>query len=190
MITPFDPCPPDAEWRLVTLNDHYEISEYGHLRRAVGGSNSKKGKLIKPNTATNGYIKYGLWRDNKTKHCHAHRLVALAFIPNPDGLPQVAHWDGVPRNCHVSNLRWATEKENSADRVRHGRQVRGDRHPWRINPELIIRGERHKLSKLTEDDVRAIRASNESKRVLARRYDVDRALIGRVRQRKVWTHVE
>src|SRR3990167_9767769 len=83
MVTPFDPCPPEAEWRLVQFNDHYEVSEYGHLRRAVGGSNSKKGKLIKPHTQKNGYLKYGIWRDNKARHFNAHRLVALAFLPNP-----------------------------------------------------------------------------------------------------------
>ena len=55
MITPFDPCPLDATWRAVASNDYYEVSEHGHLRRAVGGSNSKKGKIIKPHRKKNGY---------------------------------------------------------------------------------------------------------------------------------------
>lgn len=65
-----------------------------------------------------------------------HRLVAETFIPNPEGKPQVAHWDGVKTHCAASNLRWATRQENHGDRWRHN--------DWG--------------TKLTKDDVAEIRS--------------------------------
>lgn len=53
-----------------------------------------------------------LWKDGKRKAVRVHRLVAQAFIPNPDGKPQVNHIDGNPGNNAVANLEWATNSEN------------------------------------------------------------------------------
>lgn len=56
-----------------------------------------------------GYSKVGLW-DGKTKTRLVHRLVAEAFIPNPDNLPQVHHKDGNKQNNSVDNLEWVSNK--------------------------------------------------------------------------------
>lgn len=185
MITPFDPCPPEAEWRICPRNDHYEVSEYGHLRRAVGGSNSKKGKLIKPRRNDRGYVTYGLNRDGRRKDTHAHRLVGEAFLANARGLPYVLHNDGNPVNCHRANLRWGTAKENTADAKRHGtfvaNFVKGQRPPlW---------GAAHPASKLTEDQAALVLASPLSARALARQLGVDKAVIQRIRQGTAWKHL-
>ena len=57
-----------------------------------------------------------------------HRLVAKAFIPNPENKPHVAHNDGNPANNRVTNLRWATVEENMADTAIHGTRVQGEAH--------------------------------------------------------------
>ena len=59
-----------------------------------------------------GYPIVKLKTSKVTKTCKVHRLVALAFIPNPDNLPQVDHIDGVKTNNKVGNLRWVTNKQN------------------------------------------------------------------------------
>ena len=61
----------------------------------------------------NGYIKVSLWKNNKQKTYFMHRLVAEAFIPNPDNLPQVNHKDENKTNNCVSNLEWCTHKYNN-----------------------------------------------------------------------------
>lgn len=61
----------------------------------------------------NCYLQVTLSKKNKTEKKLIHRLVAEAFIPNPDNKPQVNHIDGNKANNHIDNLEWSTESENS-----------------------------------------------------------------------------
>ena len=61
-----------------------------------------------------------LWKDNSRKTCMIHRLVAQAFIPNPEGKPEINHKDGDRNNNHVDNLEWCTSSENSYHAYRTG----------------------------------------------------------------------
>ena len=65
------------------------------------------------NLLKNGYIQVHLHNKVKRAECYIHRLVAMAFIPNPEGKSEVDHIDTNPRNNCVDNLRWATSQENS-----------------------------------------------------------------------------
>ena len=69
-------------------------------------------RILKEKTTRLGYKEVSLSRNGTTKRFSVHRLVALSFIPNPLGLPQIDHIDGVKSNNKVSNLRWCTAKEN------------------------------------------------------------------------------
>jgi len=59
-----------------------------------------------------GYEEIHMSKDGKNKHCRIHRLVAEAFIPNPDNLPEVNHIDGVKLNNCVENLEWTSRSAN------------------------------------------------------------------------------
>jgi len=68
-------------------------------------------KLLRPSKDTAGYLIVNLSAGEK-KSFHVHRLIALAFIPNPEDLPQVNHKDLDKANCRVDNLEWTTVSGN------------------------------------------------------------------------------
>lgn len=80
---------------------------------SIDGVVTKKGgKVVKP-FDHKGYLRVNLRKDGEVKKFRVHRLVAEAYIPNPDVLPQVDHIDENKSNNHASNLRWCANKDNS-----------------------------------------------------------------------------
>ena len=77
----------------------------------------KKGKIKRQYLDPVGYAMTVLVKNEKRKHVLIHRLVAKAFIPNPENKPQVDHINGVKNDNRVENLRWATAKENKNNEV-------------------------------------------------------------------------
>lgn len=96
----------------------YEVSSLGRIRsvdRIVfqqGRSQKYKGCIMSPFIGNHGYYGIRLSKNNKKKTYSVHRLVALAFIPNPDNLPVINHKDETHTNNCVSNLEWCTQKYN------------------------------------------------------------------------------
>jgi len=105
----------------------YEISEYGNIYSTGKGNSTcslyKQYREIPPRLKASGYLHVKLFKDGVRKHYSIHRLVALNFIKNTDNKPQVNHKDGNKQNNHISNLEWATAKENIRHSVKMGLQV-------------------------------------------------------------------
>lgn len=86
----------------------YQISNYGRVR----SFKNKNIKILKEYLTPSNYRFVKLYKDGKQKGHLLHRLVAQAFISNPDNKPFVNHIDGNQLNCSISNLEWCSHQEN------------------------------------------------------------------------------
>ena len=89
----------------------YEISNYGRVK-SLNYNRTGKERIMKPAANTKGYLCVGLFKDGKMKSHRVHRLVASAFIENPDELPEVNHKDEDKTNNCANNLEWCLHKDN------------------------------------------------------------------------------
>lgn len=90
----------------------YEVSDMGRIRSLPRATT--RGRIIKPAMDKDGYQKVNLSKNNQRRDFRVHRLVAQAFIPNPDELPCVNHKDENKSNNSVNNLEWCTIAYNTA----------------------------------------------------------------------------
>lgn len=91
-----------------------EIKDFeNYIIHSDGSIFNKKGKLICEWKDNVGYLQVKLSKNGKWYYKRVHRLVAEAFIPNPDNLPQVNHIDGDKINNDISNLEWISNKDNT-----------------------------------------------------------------------------
>lgn len=93
------------KWKdIVGYENKYQISNFGRLRNANG--------IMKPMTATNGYLVACLWKNNKQKKFVLHKLVAQAFLENSNNYKEVNHIDENKTNNRADNLEWCSHKYN------------------------------------------------------------------------------
>lgn len=105
-------------WKKVEGYDNYEVSNTGKVR-THNYMNRGETREMSPSSCR-GYLQVNLFKDNKQKCMRIHRLVAEAFIPNPNNLREVNHIDGNKENNNVENLEWCTREENLAHEHRTG----------------------------------------------------------------------
>lgn len=92
---------------LLDIDDKYAISNLGNIK------NVRNNTYLKP-VLRNNYLSVGIITEGKKRTLSVHRLVAMAFIPNPENKPYVNHIDGNKLNNNVNNLEWVTAKENDS----------------------------------------------------------------------------
>lgn len=168
-------------WHEIPGWPRYEVSEYGDIRskdmvvNAKGGKTAvRKGRVLARILKSNGYLAVTLTDGVNRPQINVHRLVARAFIGEcPLGM-HVLHSDGNKSNNHYKNLRYGTPAENHIDTEKHGRRLKGSKHP---------------RSKLDEEAVLHIRNSSRNIYELARMYNVSAAHICAVRSNRVWKHL-
>ena len=131
----------NEEWRDIEgYEGIYQISSYGRVR----SFKFNKTRILKPGIDTAGYEQVDLYKDRKRDTRRVHRLVAEAFIYNPDNLPFINHKDECKTNNRVSNLEWCTSKYNcnyGTRNERGGKSRKGYKNPKSKKVICITTGE-------------------------------------------------
>lgn len=100
-------------WKTVEIAPAYEVSNLGQIRRK--GTTKPMFQRVHPKK---GYLEIQLSTTDGRKWFRVHRLVALAWVPNPLGLPEVNHKRGDKTNCRASALEWIGRSENEKHKTR------------------------------------------------------------------------
>lgn len=124
---------------------HAKIVKVGNK----GGYRIQQEKPLKK-ADMNGYCRVHLYKNNKVFAKLVHRLIAEAYIPNPENLPWINHIDANTKNNSINNLEWCTPKQNSQHAYKMG-----------LMKKIQLFGEKNGSAKLTESTVRQMRAMYE-----------------------------
>lgn len=161
-------------------NGIYRVSNEGNVRTIGKSGTWRKDRVLKPYRHTGGYLVVTLYKSHSVKSKYfVHRLVANSFIKNPGKRQTVNHIDGNKRNNILSNLEWATYKEN----LHHARE----------NGLTRNHGEQQKTAKLKESDVIEIRhlyAKGTRVVEIIRKYRLNSVqTVYNIIKRKSWKHI-
>ena len=150
------------EWKIIDGFTDYRVSENGDVY------STKRNKILRQHKRKN-YLGVYLYAKDKRQYRLVHRLVANAFIPNPNNLPQINHKDENSLNNCVDNLEWCTAKYNCnygthiekiRERMKGHKPFKGKKHTEEAKEKMRIA----KLGRtLTEDHKKKISASNKGK---------------------------
>lgn len=162
-------------WKpVIGVDGLYSVSSEGRVKR------NSSNRILSQFKVGGGSVKYmavAMRVNGAHDQRRVHRMVLESFVgPCPDGMAG-AHGDGNSQNNKLSNLRWATPKENSDDMRDHGTRAMGSRHGY---------------SKLNESDILAIRnriVGGEKNRSIAKDYGVSISTIHCIRHNRTWKHV-
>ena len=103
---------------LAAYNENYSVDIYGNIYS--NPREGTKGGILKTWSDKKGYKRVSIWINGKMHQKQVHRIVAEVFLPNPQNKSQVNHKDGVKNNNHISNIEWATPKENTKHAFNNG----------------------------------------------------------------------
>ena len=179
-------------WKLIDYKNVpsiYEVSNLGGIRRLSHKLKTKnqfglwnavrEEKVLRPCENSGGYLMFRLTVGGKKQVHLVHRIVATAFIPNPEGKPCVNHKDFNKSNNCVSNLEWVTYRENTLHATQNGVLV-------------SYKGRESNLAKYTEEEVKKVYTmckSGVSQSKAGGIMGIPRSTVGSIMQKVSWKHI-
>jgi len=168
------------QWKKISGYENYSVSNLGRIR------NDKTG-LMQNQYLSNKYFLVCLSQGRKWKMFRAHRLVAMAFVPNPENKPCINHKNLNKTDNRVENLEWCTQNHNMSHAYRNGVKF-----GFQKNHKFGV-GSKHGNAKLIEEQVLEIRklyaTGNYILKELGKEFDVSQTQICDIVNNKRWKHI-
>lgn len=159
-------------WKKIEGFENYSVSSEGRVK------NDSSNFILKLGKHKRGYIHWISKINGQKRNIKVHRLVAESFLPNPLGLSEINHINGIKSDNRVENLEWCT----------HSRNVK---HSFALGLQSTV-GIQHPLTQLTEIDVLEIRrlySEGTSQTEIAKLYNYGYGAINKIVKRVNWTHI-
>jgi len=161
----------DRQWKFIVIDNkilQYLISSDGIIASLISL------KYMKACKNANGYLATILRAGNNHISTEIHRLVAKAFIPNPENKPVVNHKNGIKTDNRVENLEWCTYSENTIHAIEYG--LRKQYLPKKLSETKV-----HKICQLLE--------KSKSASYIAKKLKVSKSVVKAIRRGKSWKHI-
>lgn len=155
-------------WKPIPEFPEYSVNYYGQVKSFKLYS---EGRLLKPHYDKDGYLCLKLRKNNKAVGMKVHRAVALAFLENPDNLPQVNHKNCLKFDNTLTNLEWCSNTENQ-------------RHAWMRDRKTL------KLKVEQVSEIKTKIRQGISNKELAKQFSVDPSIISCIKHNKIWKDVK
>ena len=171
------------QWKKIEDYENYSVSNLGRIR------NDKTG-LMQNQYLSNKYFLVCLSQGRKWKMFRAHRLVAMAFVPNPENKPCINHKNLNKTDNRVENLEWCTDLENMQHAIKNGIEFNKfiKNNKFASHPES--QNGRAKLNKNQIIEIRKLYTTgNYYQKELAEKFNVIQAHISRIIRKAAWKHI-
>ena len=169
--------------KFIYINDEktrYTVTSDGDVYSLNFNRSGKKIKLKPIKDKHNGYYYVNIYHNKKIHRMLVHRLVAIAFIPNPDNKPEVNHKNGHKKINKKSNLEWVTAKENTRHAIQNN--LRSVHYGDKATDSKITQNTAIKICKLLEENQYGVRE-------IADVLNVSHAIVSNIKHKKAWTHI-
>ena len=174
----------DEKWVPINGYKYYEVSNLGRIRsishRTLKPYRFREGRVLAQSKVRNGYMRVSLTQEGKhKKSASVHRLVANAFVPNPENKKYVNHKNGNKEDNRAENLEWVTASENS----KHACDVLGHK------PPIVHNHNPRSSRRFTDEQVRAIRSDTRPRAEIAKEYGLHVMTVGEIKRRELFADV-
>lgn len=170
---------PNEIWKSVSgFKDRYDVSDEGRVRGWMqGGYRRQIPKVLKLHLRRNGYLYIVLWNRPKFKSWAVHRLVLTTFTQPHSSNIDASHLNGIRTDNRLSNLAWATRKENESHKLIHGTKAVGERNG------------QSKLTRVNVDEIWMALYKGLPQRLIAKQYGLCQQTISAIASGKTWRDI-